>query len=113
MLLVFSEFNSNYSFNSTKPKMMKVTSSISEDVVVETDTPAYDDHAKRMTRNQSFRSSTGTSAISDEDPGICPLHLQKMLFFCLEDLVKVCHKCLLYGNHKFHESLDLEDEENM
>ena len=88
-----------------------------EDVsVVETDlsksSVEENEQAKRMTRNQSFLSSTGTSDPREDGLGICPLHCQKMLSFCLQDLVIVCHKCLLYGNHKFHESLDLESEEN-
>ena len=61
----------------------------------------YDD-VKRMTRNESLSFNVV----------MCPLHHQEMLSFCLQDKVIVCHKCLLYGDHKFHESLDLEISEN-
>ena len=32
--------------------------------------------------------------------------------FCLDDHVKVCLKCLLYGLHKSHKSLDLDIPED-
>ena len=61
--------------------------------------------------SKSRRSSVGYDN-SIEDFGTCSLHHQKMFSFCIQDVEVVCHKCLLYGDHKFHESLDLEDEED-
>ena len=89
----------------TKTSMMEKETNLKEDAVVLEDNLSRFDHdedVKRMTRNESLSFNVV----------MCPLHHQEMLSFCLQDKVIVCHKCLLYGDHKFHESLDLEISEN-
>ena len=74
----------------------------------------HDEMVSRLKKLQKKSSKSGNSSVSCSSSfnETCSLHHQKMSSFCIQDLVVVCHKCLLYGDHKFHESLALEIEEN-
>ena len=85
-------------------------SSISTEVVVKV-TNKHDELVRKLKEVQEMKSSKSSRSI-EEDFGTCSLHHQKMNSFCIQDVAVVCHKCLLYGDHKFHESLDLECEED-
>ena len=71
----------------------------------------HDELVRKLKNVQKKSYKIGNSSV-DEKLETCSLHHQKMSSFCIQDSVVVCHKCLLYGDHKFHESLDLEIEEN-
>ena len=74
----------------------------------------HDELVSRLKKLQKKSSKSGNSSVSCSSSfnETCSLHHQKMSSFCIQDSLVVCHKCLLYGDHKFHESLDLEIEEN-
>ena len=71
----------------------------------------HDELVRKLKNVQKKSYKIGNRSV-DEKLETCSLHHQKMSSFCIQDSVVVCHKCLLYGDHKFHESLDLEIEEN-
>ena len=73
--------------------------------------------ALAASRNASSADSSKASSVVVESSKsmiemVCSEHQQKMSSFCLEDSLMVCLKCLLYGKHKGHESLDLDEEES-
>ena len=73
--------------------------------------------ALATSRNALSGESSKTSSVMVESSKpmmemVCSEHQLKMSSFCLEDSLMVCLKCLLYGEHKGHESLDLDEEES-
>ena len=72
--------------------------------------------AVAASRNASADSSKTASVVVESSMMdavlVCEEHQQKMSSFCLKDSLMVCLKCLLYGSHKGHDSLDLDEEKS-
>lgn len=67
---------------------------------------------KHSTRQQSLsagaESPSLNSDFSEEKDEKCIKHNSELLLFCLNDHVKICEKCIIYGSHKSHSFLELQ-----
>ena len=61
---------------------------------------------------RTVNGSARTSSDSGGRKSFCDDHSKRKDQYCLDDKILVCLKCLLYGLHKNHNSLDLEVEKD-
>ena len=93
----------NYKTLVKKLKKFRVSASSNE-------SSSRDSGCKKMTANVAEARSTSDHGGGEQS--ICSDHGLEKDQFCLDDNILVCLKCLLYGLHKKHKSLDLDRDED-
>ena len=49
--------------------------------------------------------------VKKEEFEVCLLHQKPMDIVCLEDMIRICAKCAIFGEHKGHEFKGIEQVE--
>lgn len=60
-------------------------------------------------KNLSFERQRDSIMSIQSDSERCSLHSKKLEILCLLDKVPICSSCALFGNHKNHQVMPLED----